>query len=267
MFNPIRIEAHNPSPMTGQGNNTYLLLGSNGEATLIDAGVGEPRHLADLEHHLAEARAQLGQVLVTHAHADHASGAPALAVAQPRARFLKFPWPDEDQRYPVRWESLRDEELVLAAGEPLIVLHTPGHSPDHIALWHEASRTVFTGDLVTAGSSVMIEASKGGDLRRYLAALERILTLEPVRLLPAHGPEVSKPTALLRQYLDHRRAREQQVMAALAAGRDTVQAVAEYIYDGLEPALMPAARENVRAHLDKLKAEGTAFERHGRWTP
>ena len=57
------------------------------------------------------------------------------------------------------------------------------------------------------------------------------------------------------------------MIAALAAGRDTVQAIAEYIYDGLEPALMPAARENVRAHLDKLKAEGAAFEQHGRWTP
>ena len=50
--------------------------------------------------------------------------------------------------------------------------------------------------------------------------------------------------------------RERQVLAALAAGRDTVPAIAESIYDGLAPALLPAARENVRAHLEKLEQEG-----------
>src|SRR6266852_4603425 len=47
-FEPLLLTAHNPSPMTGSGNNTYLLVGDRGPATLIDAGVGEPQHLADL---------------------------------------------------------------------------------------------------------------------------------------------------------------------------------------------------------------------------
>ena len=60
--------------------------------------------------------------------------------------------------------------------------------------------------------------------------------------------------------------RERQVVAALQAGHATVQAIAESIYDGLDPSLMAAARENVRAHLDKLKAEGRAIDEAGRWT-
>jgi hypothetical protein len=44
-----------------------------------------------------------------------------------------------------------------------------------------------------------------------------------------------------------------------------VQAIAESIYDGLAPALMPAAQENVRAHLEKLKAEGRASHVNDRW--
>jgi hypothetical protein len=71
---------------------------------------------------------------------------------------------------------------------------------------------------------------------------------------------------VLTQYVEHRLMRERQVLDALAKGRDTIPAIAESIYDGLNPALMPAARENVRAHLEKLKQEGTAFEQEGRWT-
>jgi glyoxylase-like metal-dependent hydrolase (beta-lactamase superfamily II) len=112
----------------------------------------------------------------------------------------------------------------------------------------------------------MIDASRGGSLAKYLASLERIRDLKPLRLLPAHGPMIDDPVAVLTEYVEHRLMRERQVLDALAKGRDTVQAIAESIYHGLDPALLPAARENVRAHLEKLQAEGTAFEQGGRWT-
>ncbi len=264
MFDPILIDAQNPSPMTGRGNNTYLLVGGDKQAVLIDAGTGEPAYLADVARHLAGA--VLRQVLVTHAHSDHASGAPAVALSHPNARFFKRPSPEDDRRFPVAWESIDEGDRLTAGGEVFVVLHTPGHSPDHLAFWHEASRTVFTGDLVTKGSSVMIEASRGGSLAKYLASLERVRALEPMRLLPAHGPIIEDPGDVLTQYLEHRQMRERQVLNALASGRDTVPAIAESIYHGLNPALLPAARENVRAHLEKLREEGTAFEQNGRWT-
>jgi glyoxylase-like metal-dependent hydrolase (beta-lactamase superfamily II) len=95
--------------MTGSGNNTYLLTAATGSATLIDAGVGEPAHLADLQHALGGAR--LDAVLVTHGHRDHAAGAPAIAAAHPSARFSKLPWPDEDANYEVPWRSLTDGDV------------------------------------------------------------------------------------------------------------------------------------------------------------
>ena len=75
------------------------------------------------------------------------------------------------------------------------------------------------------------------------------------------------PAAVISGYISHRLFRERQVESALRAGRATVEEIAESIYDGLAPALIPAAQENVRAHLEKLKSEGRASETGGRWRP
>jgi glyoxylase-like metal-dependent hydrolase (beta-lactamase superfamily II) len=251
--------------MTGTGNNTYLITNAAGPAALVDAGVGSHRHLEDLRAELEDAGAILTDVLVTHGHLDHAGGAAAIAEWHSTAHFRKHPWPGQDDRYPVAWEILLDGDVVEVGHEQLRTLHTPGHSPDHLAFLHEPSGTVFTGDLVVFGSSVMIDASHGGSLAQYMASLERILAISPRLLLPAHGPCVDDPRALLVSYLEHRRMRERQIIDALTAGPATVEAIAESIYDRLDPALMDAARENVRAHLEKLRAEGSASVELDRW--
>ncbi len=266
MLTPILLQAHNPGPMTGSGNNTFLIIGSNGGAVLIDAGVGDPRHLAELARELDGRDARLERVLVTHGHADHSGGAPALKAAYPRARFQKFLSAEMDGPSALVWEPLGDGDEIPIGEDRLTVVHTPGHSPDHLVFWDAAGRTAFTGDLVVSGSSVMIHTSRGGNLGQYMASLERVLRLKPARLLPGHGAAVSDPATLIQGYLDHRRDRERQVIGALAAGHSTVHAIADYIYDGLNPVLLPAARENVRAHLEKLKADGSAFEDNGTWT-
>ncbi len=250
--------------MTGSGNNTYLLA-SAGAALLVDAGTGERRHLADLQAALERIGATLDIVAVTHGDRDHASGAAALAAAHRSASFVKHPWPEEDAQYGVHWSAVDEGDCLTVGNEELIALRTPGHSPDHLAFWHEPSGALYTGDLVVAGSSVMIHASRGGSLRDYMASLERVLVLAPRVLYPAHGERIDDPAAVLTAYLAHRRARERQIVEALRAGHAGIQAIAESIYHDLDAALMPAARENVRAHLEKLQEDGVAVDEQGRW--
>ena len=247
--------------MTGPGNWTWLIPGRL--PTLIDAGVGEPEHLDEIEEALGGAT--LAQVLVTHAHADHAGGVMAIAGRMPSVRFLKMPWPDRDNRWPVRWSPLADGGTVDAGDTSLTVVHTPGHAPDHLCFWHAATRALFGGDLAIEGTTVWIPSFLGGDLAAYLASLARVLALNPARIFPGHGPIITNPDALLRGYLAHRRERELQIVDALRRGDASAAAIVAHVYPELEQGLVPRAEETVLAHLEKLERDGTARRAGDAW--
>ena len=132
MLTPVLLDAHNPGPMTGRGNNTYLVVGPDGDAVLIDAGVGDPRHLADLAAELDSRSARLTRLLVTHGHADHASGAPAIAAAHPGVRVQKFPWRGVDEAAGVGWEALADGDEVRLGDD---MLRSSIHPAIHQIIW------------------------------------------------------------------------------------------------------------------------------------
>lgn len=259
-LNVVTLHAANPGPMTGSGNWTYLVPGAR--PVLVDAGVGHASHLDALFAHVPAGPAT---VVVTHAHGDHASGAPALHQRAPDARFFKFPWPDRDGAFDVPWQWLADGTDIDTAEGALAVIHTPGHSPDHVVLWHAASRTAFTGDLLVRGSTVVIPASRGGVLADYLRSLRRLADLAPARALPAHGPVIDDPLAVIDAYLAHRRERERQVLEALSAGASTIPAIVARLYDGLHPALVAMAEESVLAHLAMLEGEARVVRAGDTW--
>jgi glyoxylase-like metal-dependent hydrolase (beta-lactamase superfamily II) len=243
---PRLLRAGNPGPLTGDGNNTWLLDGA--EPTLIDAGIGASNHLDAIAQAL-NGRA-LVRVLVTHGHPDHASGVPAL-----RAR-----WPALDVR---QWQpnaetksrALADGERVRAGDIDLVVVHTPGHAADHVCFWHEASRDLYTGDMAVKGSTVMIPFGRGGNLRDYLRSLEQLAALQPKRMLPGHGPIIEQPLELIAEYIKHRRAREAQVLQCLEDGVTDVDAIVARIYPDVSAPVRPAARLTVQAHLQKIRED------------
>ena len=210
---PLLLSASNPSPLTGAGNNTWLLDGA--EPALIDAGVGAPAHVDAIAAALGGR--PLVRVLVTHGHADHASGAPAL-----RAR-----WPDLEVW---QWPELRDGQHIRAGDAMLTVIHTPGHARDHVCFWHAETRSLFAGDMVVRGTTIMIPGNRGGGLRAYLDSLRALAALEPARLYPGHGPVIDNPLELIAQYLEHRQMREDQVRDCLASGLASAPEIVAHLY-------------------------------------
>jgi glyoxylase-like metal-dependent hydrolase (beta-lactamase superfamily II) len=247
--------------MTGEGNWTWLLAGR--VPTLIDAGVGDVRHLDAVEQALEGSA--LSQVVVTHGHSDHASGAVAVRDRWPGARFFKMPWPARDDRWPVPWTPMADGDAIEAGDTALTVVHTPGHAPDHVCLWHAGSRTLFGGDLAIEGTTVFIPANAGGDAAAYQRSLEHVLELNPRCILPAHGPVIDDPNTLVTAYIRHRRQRESQIIEALRQGDVEPGSIVARIYKGLNETLLTRARETVIAHLRKLEREGRVASADDTW--
>ncbi len=120
--------------------------------------------------------------------------------------------------------------------------------------------------MLVQGSTVVIPASHGGSLTAYLQSLRRMLQLNPARALPAHGPVIEDPAALIEHYFAHRAQREAQVLDLLAAGTSTVAGLTAKIYPSISDDLLSMARESVLAHLMKLEFEGRAACRDEHWS-
>jgi glyoxylase-like metal-dependent hydrolase (beta-lactamase superfamily II) len=131
-------------------------------------------------------------------------------------------------------------------------------------LWHPDSRTLFGADLLIEGSTVVVPGTRGGDLVAYLGSLARVAALQPRQVLPAHGPVIDDPIGLIERYSAHRAVREREVLAALARGADTVEAIVTAVYPTIAGPLRMVAIETVHAHVNKLRAERRVVDENGR---
>jgi glyoxylase-like metal-dependent hydrolase (beta-lactamase superfamily II) len=253
-----RVLAANPSPMTLDGTNTYVVsVPGSGEALVIDPGPPAADHLARVRTVLDDTAVRW--VAVTHHHADHAAAAAAWA----RRFGAQLLAPDPSTAGP-QGRVVGDGMSLSLSGLDVEVVATPGHTRDHVA-YRLASGVLLTGDHVL-GRGTSVVAYPDGDLAAYLASLRRVLDLGPDALYPGHGPELTvDPAAVVRYYLDHRRFREQQILIALQEGPAAPATLVATIYREVDRRLRPAAEASLRAALAVLVAAGRVrFDGDGR---
>lgn len=236
-----RVLAPNPGPFTGTGTNTWI-IDHGGKLAIIDPG---PRH-RDHEAAILErvGKRTVEAVVVTHTHEDHAPLANPLADVLGVAAYGFAPGPEFDP------DARLTDGSSLAVGDlRLEVVHTPGHSDDHVCFL--AGRALFTGDHIMGGSSVMVE-----EMAPYLSSLARVKALDAEELYPGHGEVMPDPVGVIDWYVAHRLEREGQILAAVTAGASSVADIVEVVYQEVDSSLHVLAARSVRAHLGKLAEEG-----------
>jgi glyoxylase-like metal-dependent hydrolase (beta-lactamase superfamily II) len=245
--------APNPSPMTLDGTNTWLIAAlESSSAVVVDPGPEDEGHLRRIVSEAAASDRTVAQILLTHGHRDHSAGARRLA------ELTGAPVRAADPAHRLGSEGLVDGDVVTAGGCEVRVIGTPGHSADSLSLLLPEDSALLTGDTVLGRGTTVI--ARGGSLADYLRTLDALKDLadsSAVRvLLPGHGPVVPDPAATLAYYIEHRGERLAEVRAALAAGDRTAAEITDRVYADVDPAVRKFAELSVQAQLDYLAANG-----------
>jgi glyoxylase-like metal-dependent hydrolase (beta-lactamase superfamily II) len=255
-----KFTADNPGIMTLQGTNQYIV--GKESALVIDVALSADSNMDGiLEQAEAMGVKKIEKILLTHIHSDHCGGALALrkrcgaklGIHRSRAGYLG----GEDFQY-------NDNDRISFGGGELHVLHTPGHESGHCCFYEGDEKVLFSGDNILGYGTAVIRPPDG-NMTDYLKSLERLLGFSVDLILPGHGPLVAKAEAKIREYIDHRRTREQQVLRALRSGRNTIGDITEMIYVDVSAALKRVAEFSVQAHLDKLIDEGRVKQEDRRY--
>jgi glyoxylase-like metal-dependent hydrolase (beta-lactamase superfamily II) len=191
-----------------------FLLDGGDELALIDTGAGMGVD-AVVENIRGDGfdPARIRQIVLTHAHVDHAGGVAKARSLLPDASVLcshavaGFVREADEQGvsldvakqagfYPLDYvlepcevdRELRDGDAIQLGDLTLQVLDTPGHADGHVSLLldHAGRRTLFGGDVVFFGGTILLQNTWDCRLPEHIASLRRLRDLSITALLPSH---------------------------------------------------------------------------------
>lgn len=260
-----RLVANNPGPFTYKGTNTYL-LGRGRDIMLMDPGPEDDAHFEATMKAIGTRR--VTTIVITHTHRDHVDGLPRILAATgaktagygrktPDSGVRKASpsggqYVDQDFAPDI---ALMDGSRLEVDGFALTAVHTPGHAPDHLCFALDGSPTLFSGDHVMAWNTSVV-APPEGKMGDYMRSLEKLTKRADDVYFPGHGGRVTQPQRVVKAFMVHRRMREDAILDCIKQGKDTIAAIVEVVYRGLEPRLLNAASLSVAAHVEHLVDRG-----------
>lgn len=247
----------NPGYSSLEGTNSWVIRApEDPRSIVIDPGPADEGHLNVL-HAKAD---EVGVVLLTHRHHDHADG------AQRFRQLTGAPVRAVDPSYCAGGQPLTPGEVISIDGvTPQVeVVATPGHTSDSVCffIWsgepHKSTlEGICTGDTIAGRHTTMISETDG-DLGKYMQTLELLQERgKDVRLLPGHGPDGEDVASYATWYLERRHQRLDQIIAAKQKLGDDValKDLIEEIYDDVDPVLRGAAEQSTRVALRYLEKQ------------
>ncbi len=170
------------------------------EAAVVDPGGDLDRIRAAI----ASAGVTVKQILLTHAHIDHAGAAAEFAEQEG----LPIVGPQEGDQFwidrlamqasmfgfkpsrtfvPTRW--LHQGDTVKIGKLVLEVRHCPGHTPGHVVFFEPQAKLAIVGDVLFAGSIGRTDFPLGDHATLVRSIREQLFTLgDEVQFIPGHGP-------------------------------------------------------------------------------
>ena len=259
-----RITAPNPGMMTGPGTNTYLV--GNAELAVIDPGPALAEHIDAILKTASDMRAPIRWILCTHTHLDHSPGANLLrdatdaVVIGQQAQFPKGQDPSfTPDNHWQHGDFIQTDEFTLRA------VHTPGHASNHLCFYLEQEQTLFTGDHIMEGSTVVI-APPDGDMLDYMNSLRDLKQLALKYLAPAHGNRIDNPLQMIEALIWHRTMRENKTLEKMQQlGPCTLATLTPSVYDEVPAYLHGLAQMSLLAHLLKLEKEQRVHQDNDLW--
>ncbi|MEC7987856.1 MAG: MBL fold metallo-hydrolase [Myxococcota bacterium] len=247
-----------PSPTLPPATHTNAWLLS--KELVVDPAAVRPAVQEELVEILSDLPIQ--KIFLTHHHHDHIGSATLLR------KHLNIPIccsKRTAEQLPFSVDILLQEgDMVQLSYENWMVYETPGHAQGHLCLFSPKHLDIIAGDMV-AGEGTILLAPPEGNLKDYLQQLKRLQTLEPIRLLPAHGPAIQPAIPYLQEYIDHRLMRTEQLRSVLSRQPQTTMAIAKRIYTELPPAFLPLAAKQMQCHLEYLCVHFQASKQGDGW--
>lgn len=271
-----RVLAHNPSPFTFFGTGTYIV--GTGKLAVIDPGPLDEQHLKGLL--TAINGREVTHILVTHTHADHSPLTKALKEKTGAKSYGFGPHGSGHANDGVKVEEggdmefvpdirVKDGDVLNGEGWTFDCVFTPGHTSNHMCFALQEEKALFTGDHVMGWSTTVV-GMPDGDMRAYMASLDRLTTRDDLIFYPTHGAPVGgsndskhrNPQDYARSLLAHRHDRESQILECLRSGISRIPAMVELMYKDVDRKLHPAAANSVFSHLVAMVQDGRVTASH-----
>lgn len=254
--------------MTLQGTNTYI-IGSGKHRILLDAG--DPNvtdYIGHLKRVIMDERILINDIIVSHWHHDHVGGVDDVLEVIDNGKTCKvWKYPRTDAADPTlkstQFNELKNGQMFEIDGSTVEVIHTPGHTTDHVVLLIHEDKSLFSADCILGEGTSVFE-----DLYDYMKSLELIRNINPSVIYPGHGNIINDPKERITTYINHRNQREAQILAVLQLHPGEIfneMQLVKLIYKDTPEQLWPAAALNVNHHLCKLVKENKISNECNGW--